>query len=272
VKEFQDPAGGGWVSPQLPTAPTLANAITGAAGTELELECTAEGGNPAPRLTWFVGGTEAASTLAQADTRLADNTWTSRSRLRLPVSRADHAAQIRCEAEHDALNDAPLVGRATLNILYPPRVTASRSAADAASDNNNNAGALREGGTVTLFCDVDSNPAPSRISWRRSGAATILTSQQNFTISPVSRETAGSYECAAENMLGLSQPAVIELQVECKLAKILYNVFLYLYQNSGPVRYLIGCGGGVGEEEGGGCFDLQYRLIKIKVISLIFGS
>ncbi len=217
VKEYRDSNG----APQIPAAITAAaadNAVTAAAGTELELECIARGGNPAPRLTWSVGGVEIAGTVAQEDRRVG-RTWSSRSRLRLPVSRADHGGQVRCEADHDAL-DVPLLARVSLNILYPPRITASSTilTPSNSSSSSTNASVLVEGGSVTLHCEVESNPAANRVSWRRSGsaAAAILTSQPTFTVSPVSRETAGSYECVAENLLGLSEPAALQLNVECE--------------------------------------------------------
>ena len=218
VREYAETlASGPGNSPDTTIASSVDNTITGAAGTEVELVCTAVGGNPAPRLTWWVGGAEVPSTLAQEDRRgsgdAANSTWTSRARLRLPVSRADHAAQVRCEAEHDALN-TPLVGLATLNILYSPRVMANIQQQGSASSNSSSS--LREGEAVTLTCEVDSNPAAGRVSWRRSGAAAILTGQANFTISPVTRDTAGSYECVAENSLGISQPATVQLNVDCK--------------------------------------------------------
>ena len=215
VKEYRDSSG----APQIPAAIAIAadNAVTAAAGTELELECIARGGNPAPRLAWFVGGVEIAGTVAQEDRRVG-RTWSSRSRLRLPVSRADHGGQVRCEADHDAL-DAPLLARVSLNILYPPRVTASATILPPSNSSSaSNASVLVEGGSVTLHCEVESNPAATWVSWRRSGsAAAILTSQPTFTVSPVSRETAGSYECVAENLLGLSEPAALQLNVECEL-------------------------------------------------------
>jgi hypothetical protein len=230
VKEFRDSSG----APQIPAAIAAAaaadNAVTAAAGTELELECIARGGNPAPRLTWFVGGVEIAGTVAQEDRRVG-RTWSSRSRLRLPVSRADHGGQVRCEADHDAL-DTPLLARVSLNILYPPRVTASSTILTPSNSSSfSNASVLVEGGSVTLHCEVESNPAANRVIWRRSGsaatAAAILTSQPTFTMSPVSRETAGSYECVAENLLGLSEPAALQLNVECKF--IIFIIFLLVF-------------------------------------------
>jgi len=224
VKEYRDSSG----APQIPAAIAAAadNAVTAAAGTELELECIARGGNPAPRLTWSVGGVEISGTVAQEDRRVG-RTWSSRSRLRLPVSRADHGGQVRCEADHDAL-DAPLLARVSLNILYPPRVTASASILSPSNSSSaSNASVLVEGGSVTLHCEVESNPAATWVSWRRSGsaAAAILTSQPTFTVSPVSRETAGSYECVAENLLGLSEPATLQLNVECKFFIIFFCWF-----------------------------------------------
>ena len=69
VKEHLEPAGSGPLSTHIPAdiSTALDNAVTGAAGTDLELDCTVVGGNPAPKLTWYVAGTEVASTLAQED-------------------------------------------------------------------------------------------------------------------------------------------------------------------------------------------------------------
>ena len=127
------------------------------------------------------------------------------SRLRLPVNHEDNAAQLECEVVHDAM-DKTLTNKVSLNIFYPPKVRV-RASKDTL---------LAEGDSITLSCDVDSNP-PSSVSWRKLEKTTrYVSNQASFTISSATRTTAGSYQCVAENELGLSQPETIVLDVQCK--------------------------------------------------------
>jgi len=70
---------------------------------------------------------------------------------------------------------------------------------------------------VTLLCEVESNP-PAVVSWRRVGGEqqAVVGNGPSLTLQPVRREQAGSYQCQAENELGLSQPATVQLDVQCK--------------------------------------------------------
>ena len=159
---------------------------------------------------------------AQENIRTGEGTWRAVSKLTLPVSREDHKAEIRCEASHEALVEN-LVTISTLDIFYPPRAQAKPS----------KTGVLSEGDTVSLSCTTDSNP-PASVTWRKiSGssvgvagqppAGTMLTSQPSFTIQSVSKESAGRYECVAENALGLSEPSTVNLKVKCKHLLYFYS-------------------------------------------------
>ena len=185
--------------------------ISGRAGDELNLECLSVGGNPAPTLYWYIGDKIMPSKQTQENLKSDSGSWKSVSRLHLPVSREDNLAKVRCEASHDAL-DANLETSRTLDIMYPPRVTASTSAT----------GVLAEGSTVVLSCSAESNPIAS-ISWRRAGGP-VLTTESSFTIQSVSRDSAGVYECVAENVLGLSKPSSVNIQVQCKYLFFLSSI------------------------------------------------
>ena len=82
-----------------------------AAGEDLELECISTGANPPAKLKWFM--IKPDSTLEEIpnghrqDNRRADNarTWTSLSRLNLPISKDDNKGKIKCIAEHPALEE-----------------------------------------------------------------------------------------------------------------------------------------------------------------------
>ncbi len=87
--------------------------ITASAGEDLEMECISTGGNPPPKLRWYADDQEIHAGHTQEDTRPegvlgqppgAGRTWTSISRLVLPVSKSDDGSTVRCEAEHPALS------------------------------------------------------------------------------------------------------------------------------------------------------------------------
>ena len=82
--------------------------IIAAAGEDLELECIALGANPPAKLSWLADGQSIASGHVQDDKRQGENqrTWTSISRLTLPVSKADNGAKIRCVATHPAIDES----------------------------------------------------------------------------------------------------------------------------------------------------------------------
>ena len=185
--------------------------ISGRAGDELNLECVSVGGNPAPTLYWYIGDKIMPSKQTQENLKSDSGSWKSVSRLNLPVSRDDNLAKVRCEASHDAL-EANLETSRTLDIMYPPRATASTTAT----------GVLAEGSTVVFSCSAESNPAAS-ISWRRAGGP-VLTTESSFTIQSVSRDSAGRYECIAENILGLSKPSSVDIQVQCKYLFFLSSI------------------------------------------------
>ena len=134
----------------------------------------------------------------QQDRRGEDGRWESISRLVLPVSREDNRGEVECIVNHPALEEEVTRG-VTLNIFFPPIV-------EAYSNIPKTKTSIAEGDSVTLTCEADSNP-PSSLSWRKMGRDTeFLGSTTNLPLGPVSRATAGTYQCTAENELGLSQP------------------------------------------------------------------
>ena len=69
--------------------------------------------------------------------------------------------------------------------------------------------------SVTMRCISESNP-PAKVWWEKEGQNGILSPNEELTISPVMRSNAGLYKCVAQNGLGLSEPAFVDLNVKCK--------------------------------------------------------
>jgi hypothetical protein len=68
---------------------------------------------------------------------------------------------------------------------------------------------------ATLRCIVDSNP-PATITWRKEGLKEVFSPDKEIVFSPVTRHSAGLYSCVAQNPLGMSKPAYVDLDVKCK--------------------------------------------------------
>ena len=66
-----------------------------------------------------------------------------------------------------------------------------------------------------MRCMAESNP-PAKVWWEKEGVNGIFSPDKEITISPVTRTTAGTYKCVAQNALGMSEPAFVELDVKCK--------------------------------------------------------
>lgn len=190
--------------------------MSGRAGEDLSLECVSEGGNPAPVLSWRVGDERLQPTLEQDDRVQQDGRWSSVSRLQLPVSSADNGAKVECVVEHPALEE-PTVSSINLEIFFPPKVEIRTSSPNP----------LTEGQSVTLSCEVESNP-PARVTWRRLGAAgsSLVGSNPTLILDPVRREDAGTYHCSAENELGLSKPQTVSVEVHCEYPTLSHSNYL----------------------------------------------
>lgn len=81
-----------------------------------------------------------------------------------------------------------------------------------------------EGSKVTMSCHVaSSNPAYHNISWLKDGEP--LTGQKVrqeqeklvLTLSSVTKDMHGDYQCEASNVLGTGQSVKVTLQVQCEL-------------------------------------------------------
>ena len=116
------------------------SSTTASAGEDVELECVVQGGNPPSRaryrkkrflsglldidlkqsisfLRWLAGDQEIETGHSQENSKGSNDarTWTSVSRLTLPVSKADNGVVVRCLAEHPTL-EMPLSAKTELVI------------------------------------------------------------------------------------------------------------------------------------------------------------
>ena len=75
-----------------------------------------------------------------------------------------------------------------------------------------------EGDLVTLSCSSDANPPVLTYTWYKhvAGADTLLTTDQNYTITNISSQHSGLYYCSAQSGLGQHNSTPTRLDVLCK--------------------------------------------------------
>ncbi|KAF4093320.1 hypothetical protein AMELA_G00000790 [Ameiurus melas] len=71
-----------------------------------------------------------------------------------------------------------------------------------------------EGDSVTLSCSSDANPPVLTYSWFKAAADTLLTTDQNYSISNLRSQHSGLYYCTAHNQLGQHTSAPTRLDVK----------------------------------------------------------
>ncbi|CAL8349748.1 unnamed protein product [Arctogadus glacialis] len=73
-------------------------------------------------------------------------------------------------------------------------------------------GEIREGGSVTLSCGSDANPAAD-YTWFREHGGSVEELRENYTISNITTEHGGNYYCEARNAVGLQNSTLMFLNV-----------------------------------------------------------
>ncbi|XP_059932469.1 B-cell receptor CD22-like, partial [Gadus macrocephalus] len=155
-------------------------------GGSVTLSCSSDA-NPAAVYTWF-----------------KDNQplpWEPRRPYTLdPVSSKDRGTY-RCQAE----NQYGYLGSNSvfIDVLYAPK-TPSVSVRPS--------GGIKGGGSVTLSCSSDANPAAD-YTWFREHGGSVEELGENYTISNITTELGGNYYCEARNAVGLKNSTLMFLNV-----------------------------------------------------------
>ncbi|XP_017892356.1 MAM domain-containing glycosylphosphatidylinositol anchor protein 1 [Ceratina calcarata] len=166
-------------------------------GSELTLECAAEGGNPPADLAW--GMTLSQATLDGPEQppdnlTVLPSTTGGRSGAHLKVLRRHHNATIACVAHHVTL-PMPLNASILLDVQYIPSFAITRLPGFGIP--------IVEGMSVSLKCEVDSNPASTPL-WQRDNGPPVEQNDDgwlNFT--KITRAESGWYKCYTRHMLGI---------------------------------------------------------------------
>ncbi|KAM6939519.1 B-cell receptor CD22-like [Xenentodon cancila] len=178
--------------PPKPPSPSVSPAGEIVEGTSVTLTCTSAA-HPAAKYSWY------------------------RRNVRTPVSeeqtlvftsiKSSESGEYYCTSENE-------LGRRTsepinTDVKYPPKspsVSASPS------------GEVVEGGSVTLTCHSDANPA-ANYTWYQEDEDSPKASGQNFSISNVTFQHSGNYYCEAQNSRGRRNSTYLHVNVVARAWK-----------------------------------------------------
>ncbi|XP_068204008.1 cell adhesion molecule 3-like [Palaemon carinicauda] len=165
--------------------------LTTREGNSITLHCVVEGGNPAPSITWILGGEDITAT-SQIHSHWVDSEGVFNTKSNLTVARVGkdlHNNTVACVVRHPSLPVAVSVPL-RLNIEYSPDFRLRRWPSWGTP--------VREGASVSLLCSVDANP-PSDPTWVKGGRAAGVSSQNSLLLRKTTYSDGGRYRCVASD-------------------------------------------------------------------------
>ncbi|XP_065215193.1 hemicentin-2 isoform X2 [Planococcus citri] len=90
----------------------------------------------------------------------------------------------------------------TLDVQYPPQVTIE------GVQGTTRQREVEEGETVSVYCNVTSNPPPITVEWLREGKPDFRQQGEVLKIHRITADSAGTYTCRAVNVLSPTSPSL----------------------------------------------------------------
>ncbi|KAJ2953176.1 hypothetical protein O0L34_g749 [Tuta absoluta] len=182
------------------------------AGKPALVHCQAYGSHPQPDLSWWL---DRRHLTVHSNQTWNSTTRTATSHLLLTPSVVDHGATLACVATNPAM--APSRGSKadviTLNVTYGPIVEVSKLGDGRLNE-------VVELDSLHLECEVRANPPPERFMWyfndsiiRPGSIWGDEVSSNRLYIEEATRRHAGSYSCAASNVVGETRSEHITVTV-----------------------------------------------------------
>ncbi|XP_066289677.1 kin of IRRE-like protein 3 [Branchiostoma lanceolatum] len=161
-------------------------------GDRLSLSCTSHGGDPPPTLSWYLG-----SATFEADTLSTDD---NEIRTALRIKREHNGQVVTCTASQPGHPNLlrPKTTQITLEVQYAPLVSITVTSPGMTIDGTTVQ--VIEGETVTIRCNVESNP-PSTIRWESPRGVSLPGNEPEVHISAITRNQNGTFICTATNSI-----------------------------------------------------------------------
>ncbi|KAK8748271.1 hypothetical protein OTU49_016399 [Cherax quadricarinatus] len=183
--------------------------VTLTEGVQRYLTCEARGSRPPARLQWFKNGLP-----LNHYTQVEVNGEVSRSRLTLTPDSADNGALLTCRGFNPGLPDIVLENTTKLSVFYKPQLELQLGL-------NLDLDNVEENDDIIFKCIVKSNPSITGVQWAHNGVPLrnnmtqqVQVSRDTLLLKAVTRNSSGTYTCAAANSEGASTSNPLILAVK----------------------------------------------------------
>ncbi|KAK2815294.1 hypothetical protein Q7C36_023560 [Tachysurus vachellii] len=168
-------------------------------GHAINLTCISNANPPVKRYAWYkvIGGQPWAKGSSQ--------------NLSFTSVHSHHGGQYYCTVWNVLGMGTSLL--VTLSVLYAPKNTSVLARPSSV---------IEAGGSLTLTCSSQANPAVENYTWHRINGADAweTRSGQSYTIAEVSTGASGQYYCVARNRIGVHSSPVLTIRVRGRLKAI----------------------------------------------------
>ncbi|KAK1806726.1 hypothetical protein P4O66_005225 [Electrophorus voltai] len=165
-------------------------------GYSVNLTCLSNANPPVQKYAWYKvgGGQPWAKDLSQ--------------NLTFPSVRSHHQGQYYCTAWN--VFGMGTSSSVTLSVLYAPKNTSVLALPSSV---------IEAGGSLTLTCSSQANPAVENYTWHRLNAADSWETRSgpSYTIAEVSAGASGQYYCKARNRIGAHSSPILTVRVRGRL-------------------------------------------------------
>ncbi|XP_076869051.1 B-cell receptor CD22 [Brachyhypopomus gauderio] len=168
-------------------------------GYSVNLTCLSNANPPVQNYAWYkVGGAQP---------------WArgSSQNLTFPSVHSHHGGQYYCTAWNPfGMGTSPTV---TISVLYAPKNTSVLARPSSV---------IEAGGSLTLTCSSQANPAVENYTWHRLNTADAWETRSgpSYTITEVSSGASGQYYCQARNRIGAHSSPILTVRVRGRLKVI----------------------------------------------------
>ncbi|XP_071384167.1 B-cell receptor CD22-like, partial [Centroberyx affinis] len=146
-------------------------------GSSVTLTCRSDA-NPAATYTWY-----------KENGNPEHKPFSTEPQLHFVSIQSSDSGEYYCAAENELGGNRSAI---SINVKYGPKNTSVLVSPS---------GEILEGSSVTLTCSSDANPAAT-YTWYKENEASLIASEQIFTITDLRPEHSGNYSCEAHNSRG----------------------------------------------------------------------
>ncbi|XP_076366984.1 cell adhesion molecule 2-like isoform X1 [Tachypleus tridentatus] len=175
-----------------------------------QVKCWTAGSRPPAVIEWFKGNRQ----LKTASSNVSSHGNVTVSLLAFIPTVTDDEKPLSCSAMNPLIPDSTLTDTQTLDVRYKPQLNIIMTSRP-------NSFTAKEGGDVTLNCNIKAKPAVTTVNWVLEDqdlytnlSAGVFVRNHTVLLASVDRSQSGIYKCVATNTQGMGKSAPFNLRIQ----------------------------------------------------------